>query len=128
VVPYRDYSDNSPLSLEVWSKMSKNLTLDQLNEAKYNYMKDLVLPTTINEVTFYDAKAGCLGFRYKNARGLIFVDNGYLGRTENGEDYYLLWRLSCSYSEECKYNPTFEPNLSSASAAVIASWNKFIGN
>ena len=103
----------------------RNLTRDELYAAQRNYVKDLCLPTTIDGVYFSLTPTKCLSFRYKNSGGLIFADNGVNGRTEDGRDYYLLWRLSCEYSNVTTYNPSFSPNLHDAAKAVISSWEKF---
>lgn len=104
------------------------LTAAELREAQASMKDGLSLPVTINGVTIFDAKIlNSLGFRYGNASGLIFTDNGYLGSQPGGKNYYLLWKLSCRYSDECRFNPSFEPNLDAAASAVIESWNLFTG-
>ncbi len=54
-----------------------------------------------------------------------FPDNGYLGEQPDGRNYYLLWKLSCRYSDECRFNPSFAPDLHAAAAAVTVSWREF---
>lgn len=103
----------------------RNLTRDELRAAQRDYVKGLCLPTTIDGVYFSLTPTRCLSFRYKNASDLIFADNGYNGITEDGRDFYLLWRLSCEYSNVVTYNPRFSPNLYDAAKAVISSWEKF---
>lgn len=103
----------------------RNLTRDELSVAKRDYTKGLTLPIVINEVKFAPTFSNCISFRYKNATGLIHPDNGYNGKTESGKDYYLLWTLSCNYSNDMKYNPSFSPDLESAAEAVINSWEQF---
>jgi hypothetical protein len=88
------------------------------------------LPVTIRGVSIYDPGygPGTLAFVYGNSRGLIFTSNGYLGPQPGDKNYYLLWKLSCQYSNDIRFNQSFEPNLDAAADAVIASWELFTGS
>ena len=104
-----------------------NLTRSELNDWRSTYA-DTLMPEKymdINDVSFHKTDTGCIGFNYKNARGLIFPDNGYLGEQPDGRNYYPLLKLSVSYSQECKFNPSFPPNLASAVSAIMQSWKLF---
>lgn len=103
----------------------ENLTYDELRQAQRTYIDGLELPTVVDGVHFYKTGCGTLGFRYSNSRGLIFADNGYRGVMEDKKDYYLLWRVSCSHTNECKYNRTFTPGLANAAKMVKESWELF---
>lgn len=105
--------------------MSENLTLEELRKAMANISDGLELPCVVDGVHFGKTSIGTITFSYSNCRGLIFPDNGYRGHMEDKKDYYLLWRLSCQHNQECKYNPTFEPGLKNAAAAIKASWERF---
>ncbi len=84
------------------------------------------LPIIIDEVRF-DKFINSIQFSYKNASGLIFPSNGYLGEC-GGLNYYPLMKLSCKYSEDERYNPTFEPNLGIAAKVIKQSWAEFTKN
>ena len=105
------------------------LTNEALREWKRNYAQILLPngPVTIDGVCFSEFYSG-IRFRYGNATGLIFADNGYLGQQLDGKNYYPMVRLSARYSDECKFNPTCEPELQSIAAAVKDSWRKFTTN
>ncbi len=83
------------------------------------------LPATIGEVRLYLSFNGSLAFSYKNARGLVFPDNGYLGPRPDGRDYYPLLRLSPGYSDDLRFGGTCQPTLEAVAAAVKESWRKF---
>ena len=100
------------------------LTSEELKISKVDSMARLVLPVTIQDVHFSEFLYR-IQFRYKNASGLIFTDNGYVGEQLDGKNYYLLWKLSCKYSNDSKFNPSFSPDLQSAASAVISSWKLF---
>jgi len=95
-----------------------NLFLDAMR-ANYTF------PLQVNEVWFGDNQI-YISFSFKNSRGLIFPDNGYFGRTDNGLDYYPLIRVSCQHSQECRFNPTCKPNLEAVANGIKEAWLKFI--
>ena len=66
-------------------------------------------------------------FTYRrHCSGYLYADNGYLGRTEDGKDYYPMIRIMSSYCEYCPFSGTMvEPNLDAISLKVIALWTKF---
>jgi hypothetical protein len=100
---------------------------EQLNEFRYDYAEKLLGENHSVEVDGVRFTKFCnsIAFCYGNASGLIFADNGYLGELESGLNYYPLLRLSAKYSNNCKYNPNFAPNLISAAVAVKQSWKDF---
>lgn len=103
------------------------ITNEELTFAQADITKNLTLPITINGVEFYSSfTCSHFNFKYKNATGMIRPDNGYLGQQPDKKNYYLLWKLSCQFSQNLKFNPSFQPNLQSAAQAVINSWNDFI--
>jgi hypothetical protein len=87
-------------------------------------------PVTILNVQFcLEFNGSGVSFRYGNhCSGLIFPDNGYLGPQSDGKDFYPLLKLSSSYSQECKFNRSTEPNLEAVTKEVIDSWNEFAKN
>jgi len=107
----------------------ENLTIKELALKKNNMFEGLELPCTIDGVHFSKfLSLNTIRFSYKNSRGLIHADNGYNGKTEDGKDYYFLWKLSCAHTQDLKYNPSFAPNLRCAAGEIIKSWNSFCNN
>ena len=82
------------------------------------------IPTTIDGVHF-SFSAVSLQWSYKNGSGLVFTDNGYLGECKGGKNYYPLVRLSCSYSQNTRFNPTCTPDLQAIAEAIRLSWANF---
>ena len=101
------------------------MTEKELADWKKNWVAEFIQgPVEVDGVCF-GRFALSVSFRYKNASGLIFPDNGYLGPQPDGKNYYPLLRLSCRYSDECRFNPTVEPDIRSVAAAIKKSWDDF---
>lgn len=81
---------------------------------------------TISAHLTYDGHPLFVTFAYKNARGVLHPDNGYLGPQPGGKDYYPLVRVSPSFSSDSRFTPTVAPELPTIAEAIIQSWNKFI--
>lgn len=104
-----------------------NLTSDELRSWRNTYADTLLSSQRIemDDVIFSKTGTGSIAFHYKNGHGLVFSDNGYLGEQPDGRNYYPLLKLSVSYSQESRFNPSFEPNLAAAVSAIKQSWDKF---
>lgn len=99
------------------------MTGEELKAWKADFVKHVLGDSRLinyDDVIFY-LHCSAIGFRFGNATGLIFADNGMNGP----DDYYPLARLSCRYDDQCKYNPTVEPTLAAMAAAVKKSWADF---
>ena len=98
------------------------MTGKELKDWKFNYV-DEILPKNVivDGVSLTRTGPRCIAFRYGNAKGLVFADNGYNG----GDSYYPLCRISPSYSDESRFTPTCEPNVGAIAKAVKESWEKF---
>jgi len=72
--------------------------------------------------------AASIQFQYGNASGLIFADNtvNWQEADDSPKRYEPAAKLSCRYSNECKYNPhCIPPNLDAIAAAIKQSWERF---
>jgi hypothetical protein len=98
----------------------------EIHAREFEHPKQLLhlLPATIKGVRFYYTGVS-LAYRYKNAEGLIFPDNGYCGYIKGEQFFNPLFRVAPHYSNEHKFNPTCEPTLEAAASAVLASWELF---
>jgi hypothetical protein len=99
------------------------MTNKELREWKFNYV-DEILPKNVivDGVSLTRTGTRCIAFRYGNARGLVFPDNGYNG----GDSYYPLVRVRPSFCDESRYTPTCQPNAQAIAATVKSVWQKFI--
>ena len=90
------------------------------------FKKDL--PKTVDGVRIYLSDGISVAFYYGNARGLVFPDSGVnWNKPDDSKDrYYPLLKLSCQYSDECKFNPHCIPlSLDAVAEAVKKSWELF---
>lgn len=127
-------SQHGQSSLWIWARKGellpqlhadapKVLTQGELQAWKESFPQVLEdqLPCVIHGVHLAINTSGALSFCYKNASGLVFADNGYLGENQ----YYPLLRLSPAYTSDSKYALTCKPELAEVAQAVINSWAKF---
>jgi len=92
----------------------------------YKYNEVTIAPYLIHDNVSDKMTVLYVTFNYKNMRGLLHEDNGYLGPQPDGKDFYPLIRVSPSLSDDCRFNPTVEPNLTTIASAIINVWNDFI--
>lgn len=104
--------------LRVWQYEGCRESLRQ----KYGFINRHAVVVDGVSFTLEDAVA-VLSFRFGNATGFIFPDSQYL----DGKNYNPMVRLSCTFNNECKYNPVCPPDLASIAAAVGSSWALFSG-
>jgi hypothetical protein len=86
-----------------------------------NDIRKLQLPQTVDGVYFSKTSTGELTFSYSNAIGTIYG----LGAGPTPNHPHLHWRLSCRFSDDDRFNLSFEPGLGNAAKAIKESWNKF---
>lgn len=105
----------------------ETMTRQELAEWEYTGWIDSIrasLPTVIDGVDF-SIFVNSLQWSYKNGSGLVFTGNGYLGECKGGKNYYPLVHLSCSYSQNTRFNPTCTPDLQAIADAIRLSWENF---
>jgi len=81
----------------------------------------------VNDVCFTQNPIIGIVYSYKrHCKGYLYADNGYLGRTDDGKDYYPMIRIVSEYCDYCPFSgSTIEPNLNDISLKIIELWNKF---
>ena len=103
----------------------------ELNEWKYDGFRKMMKERygfinrhsiEVDGVTFVLLEYA-LSFSFFNASGLVHPDHRFLRVGE----YKPAVRLSCRYSDDCRFNPVCDPDLASIAAAVKASWAAFTG-
>jgi len=106
------------------------LNSEELRHWQHHFAEDLLrvgVRVEIDGVTIARDNVGVsFSYKFSKCRGLVFAYSRMSDYEDDTQLYERALRLSPSFSNECRYCPTLNPNLQDIAGAVRKIWADFI--